>query len=415
VIPDGDTTVNPGGVYDHSRHIWSWGDKRYRRGIYEGPDTDEYIGTPPPALPEHRVPAWQVSQVGLGLEQPSTYVHKGDHANILMSAWAPSLLRLARPAHDDAFRTAARNAVIGRFANYPGYYLDGFTDQCLRADYPIAGPDITSLYMHHVPPFAAFVIDYLFTDAEVRSEGAVTFPSVRQCGYVWFDSRLYGHAPGKIYGDAAWPWLHRTAASVDSINVDRVLAEGGGKFHVILLNQFRESQRVRVAFDEKVLGRALDGARVRVHLENKPAGELTLHGNSAEIALPPLGIAVLTLDGVKIDVPTHRLAPPEKLALPKESALRRTAIADTNLEAIGTVLEVPPFAWRDLYVYVTAGLDDCRAAVLRYRVGDGPEQQIKADRFPFEFSARIDEMKSPVTWQVDVQLANGKWSSSPVR
>ena len=408
LIPAGDVTIHPIGIYDANRQIWWFGDKRFRRALYKGPASLESPFIPPAALPEHRVPAWEVSQVGLGLEQPSTYNRKGPQANIMMNAWAPSMLRLAGVAKEDTFRTAARNAVIGRFASYPGYYLDGFTDQYQRADYPVAGPDVTSLYVHHVPPFAASVVDYLFTDAEMRSGGAVKFPSTRQCGYVWFDSRLYGHAPGAVYGDAAWPWLHRTAATVDTINVDRVLAHGGGKFHVVLLNQIREPQQVRVRFDEKVLGRAVEGAALVTHLDNQLASPLIVKDGVAELTLTPLGIAALTLDNTNIDVPTHRIAPPAKLALPSESGQQKAALGDTKIEAIGTVLKVPPFTWRDLFVYLTASIGDCRSATLRYRIGDGPERRVEKHEFPWEFSVRIDDLAAPITWQVEAELANGR-------
>lgn len=408
LIPAGDTTIHPGGIYDINRHVWWFGDKLFRRGLYEGPATWETPYPPPPKLPEKRVPAWEVSQVGLGLEQPSTYNRNGPQANIMMNAWAPSMLRLARPSGDTGFRTAARNAVIGRFANYPGYYLDGATTEYQRPDYPITGPDVTSLYVHHIPPTAAYVLDYLFSDVESRSAGAISFPHVRSCGYVWFDSRLYGHAPGKVYGETAWPWLHRTAATLDNINVDRVLAEGGGKFHVILLNQVHEPQRVRVTFDEKVLGRSVDGAALSVHLDNQSAPPITIHGRTAELTLNGLGIAVLTLDGTHIDVPTHRVLPRVKFTLPTEPAIHRAPFSGTTLEAVGTELQVPPFTWRDLYVYVTAAIDDVRSATLRYRVGDGPEQRIEGREFPWEFSARVDDLHAPISWQVDIETSDGR-------
>jgi hypothetical protein len=412
LVPEGDRTIHPGGLYDANRHIWWFGDKLFRRAVYEGPPSWDPPYPPPTPLPEKRVPAWTVSQVGLGLEQPSTYNRRGPQANILMSAWAPSLLRLAGEAKEDAFRTAARNAVIGRFANYPGYYLDGPTDAYQRPDYPLTGPDVTSLYVHHIPPFTAFVVDYLFTDAEMRSAGAVKFPSTRQCGYVWFDSRLYGHAPGHVYGDPAWPWLHRTAAKVDTINVDVLLAEGSGKFHVVLLNQVREPQRLRVSFDETVLGRPVEGAELSLHLDNEVAPPVRVKNGVAEVTLSPLGIATLTLDGVHIDVPTHRILPPTTTPLPKAPAQQIAPLGDTKLQAIGTVIEVPPFTWRDLYIYATASIDDARSATLRYRIGESPEQRLEKHEFPWEFTIRTEDRATPISWQLDLELTDGRHVSS---
>jgi len=181
---------------------------------------------------------------------------------------------------------------------------------------------------------------------------------------------------------------------------------------VVLLNQAQEKQRVRVTFDEEALGRAVEGARLSVWRDNQPAELLTVKNGAVELELAPLGIAALTMDGVRIDVPTHRLAPPEHFPLPQQPGQHRAPIAGSKLEALGTVLEAPPFEWRDLYVYITAGLDDCRAAKLHYRAGDGPEEQVEAVRFPFEFSARIPDTKSPISWWVEAQMPDGQWQRS---
>lgn len=413
LIPPGDVTIHPGGEYDGHRHVWWFGDFLFRRGIYRGPAAWETTYPPPTKLPEKRVPAWQVSQVGLGLEQPETYNQRGVKENILMSAWAPSLLRLSGLRADDpALRTAARNAFIGRFASYPGYYLDGMTTEYQRPDYPITGPDVTSLYVHHIPPFTAAVLDFLFTDAEFRSRGAVKFPSVRQCGYVWFDSRLYGHAPGEVYGQSAWPWLHRTAAKADNINLDLLLAEGDGKFHVILLNQVHTPQKATLTFDPKVLGRSLDEAELTVTENNHPAGALALRHGTASVTVPADGLTVLTLAGTHIDVPTHRVKPPASLAPLTESAIRHAAMKGTSLEAIGTEIEAPPFTTRDLYVYLTAGIDDCKAARLVYRVGSQPERRVEGTQFPWEFTVSLPAGPEPITWRMEAQLPDGRTLSA---
>ena len=105
---------------------------------------------------------------------------------------------------------------------------------------------------------------------------------------------------------------------------------------------------------------------------------------------------------------THRAAPPARLSLPGDSGLRRQPVAGTKLEAIGTEICVPPFTWRDLYVYIAAGLDDCKSATLRYRVGDGAEQQVKVGRFPWEFSVRVDDVRTPITWSVEAETGNSR-------
>jgi hypothetical protein len=248
------------------------------------------------------------------------------------------------------------------------------------------GPDVTSLYYHHIPSFAAYVIDYLFTDAEVRSKGAVVFPTTRQDGCVWFDSRLYGHAPGKIYGESAWPMLSRTAATVDNINVDRILAHGENKLYVVLLNQSNEPQTVNVRFGVN------GSAALRVWKDNAPAAAIRV---GDPVTLAPGGITVLTRDGAAIDIRTHRAAPPAQLPLPASNTVVHKG------DAFGTLISAPPFETRDLYVFVTS--KQCKSARLTYRLGGGPEQTAIVNQYPCEFTVPLKDTTSPVEWKVDVK------------
>ncbi|WP_315817135.1 hypothetical protein [Paraflavitalea speifideaquila] len=91
--------------------------------------------------------------------------------------------------------------MIGRFTNYPGYYATGFTDITLQPDFPYKGPDVSSIYYHHIPPHLAFTLDYVITEAMQRSNGKVQFPYGKQDGFVWFNNRVFGGGKGTIMDD----------------------------------------------------------------------------------------------------------------------------------------------------------------------------------------------------------------------
>ena len=231
--PMGNVTVHPGGVFPGaSTTIWWKGPVQYRLGY------PRVVGD----TPEHSVPAWVVSPVGFSLEQPTTYY--GDNPSNpalnmqMMAAWAPHLMRLYRYTGRDIYQTYARNSIIGRFGNDPGYYYRGFTDMFLSPQYPYLGPDVTSMYYHHIPARLAWVVDYLMAQAEAWSGGQISFPWVKQQGYVWFTNRIFGGQPGSLYGQSgAWPWLDRNAVQVDSNQVDYLLARSSRYFWVIMMNQ----------------------------------------------------------------------------------------------------------------------------------------------------------------------------------
>ena len=98
-----------------------------------------------------------------------------------MSNWAPHLLRLFQYTRKPIYETYARNGVIGRFTNYPGYYATGYTDITLSPDFPYKGPDVSSIYYHHIPPHLAFTWDYLVSEAIERSRGiSISHPASRK-------------------------------------------------------------------------------------------------------------------------------------------------------------------------------------------------------------------------------------------
>ena len=68
---------------------------------------------------EKQVPAWLVSNAGMGFEQPSTYTYKENGGRLITQAnWTGGFLRLAQYTGDKEFETYARNAALARMGNY---------------------------------------------------------------------------------------------------------------------------------------------------------------------------------------------------------------------------------------------------------------------------------------------------------
>ncbi|MBT3291560.1 MAG: hypothetical protein HN380_29725, partial [Victivallales bacterium] len=207
--------------------------------------------------PEKRVAGWLPSVVGLGIEQPTTYRRSQETcAHIIMANWAPHLLRLNQRLPDPLFTMAAHNSTLGRWGTYPGYYRTDFTDLTQAPDYSLKGPDVSGIYWHHIPCFLMMLADYLVTDIEVRSKGEIHFPAARQCGYVWFDNRLFGHRPGTVYDvEGVWPWLPRDVVTVDRPEINWFAGHDEDSVFLFLTNTADAPIRTRVALN---LGK-LDG------------------------------------------------------------------------------------------------------------------------------------------------------------
>ncbi|MDR2675530.1 MAG: hypothetical protein LBC18_11905, partial [Opitutaceae bacterium] len=299
--PAASMTLYAGGTLTVTRTLWWDGDERRRVGF----PSDLPAGTPVTFdIPEKTVPAWLPSTTGLAIEQPTTYfMTNSPFSNIQLEVWAANLLRLHAITGEDYWRTHARNAIIGRGAAYPGYNLSLFMDLQYDPAYNDDGPDLTSFYWHHAPVHLAMLVDFLVTDADARTGGAIRFPYVKSQGYVWFSSRIYGGSPGRIFDDTAcWLWLDDQKFNVDTPKVDYLGAQGDGRFHIVLLNQARAAAAAKVYIDAAALGIAPGSpARLRTGAGgNAGAGVVSTIAAGADgkydVSLAHRGWAVLTFD-----------------------------------------------------------------------------------------------------------------------
>lgn len=278
-------TVHPANRFDGNTNLWWKGKEKYRLGFPRVADD----------VLEKQVPEWLVSPVGLGFEQPSTYFlrTKGKQVRpVFMSNWAPHLLRLYQYTHKPIYETYARNGVIGRFANYPGYYATGYTDITMSPQFPYKGPDVSSIYYHHIPPHLAFTWDYLVSEAIERSEGNIYFPFCKQEGFVWFTNRIYGNEKGKIFGDSkAKLWMRKGLIRVDNPSVNYLTAISDKYFWVILSGESKQEEAVTVHLDA-VAGLVGQGDRIE-YTEKGKTTKINRSGNAVKVAVPGKGFRAL--------------------------------------------------------------------------------------------------------------------------
>ncbi len=369
-VPQGEVTVHPGGSQVTYHRVWNKNDKLFRLGWPR--QTND--------TPEHAVPAWQVSPVGLGLEQPSTYTaFRGAMNNIMQSTWAPHLLRAYRYTGREIYRTFARDGVIGRFANYPGYYLTCFTDREQDPRYPYAGPDITCLYYHHIPVHFAFTVDYLLADADVRSGGQVAFPWVKQKNYAWFNNRIYTAEPGNVYGDSqAVLWIERGVVETD-VKTDWLAARSPERFWMMLMNQTRAPKTVVAKLDRAKIGLA-EGAGLLYEGDADPfrAARSVTPRTAPALKDDTLTVTVAPLSMVTVGYPA---APRD--VFPKCQPLlssHRTAAAGAFGEAHAFTIRSP---WGKDAVYAVLTADAVPGARVTFTCG-GVSQV--CERFPYEAS-----------------------------
>jgi hypothetical protein len=388
-VVSGPMTIHKGGRTRTNGWCWFKGANLFLLGR-DAPEGDHPIheGFGDLAVPEKQVEGWLPSVVGLGIEQPTTY-RRGDGtcAHIIMANWAPHLLRLDTLSPEPLFTTAAHNATLGRWGTYPGYYRTDFTDITRSPDYALKGPDVSGIYWHHIPCFLMMLADYLVTDVEVRSAGAIQFPSARQCGYVWFDNRLFGHLPGTVYGrKEVWPWLPRDLVTVERPELNWLAGHDRENVYLFLTNTTDKPVRSRVKLDTTKLGGALGKVFVRCDGGDETA---LAAGSDGSIPVSGNGLTVVRFAGLQAQVPLHQRSPRPQDPIAYQAEAQTDTVAGTvraNWIGFG---ESHAFA----HVYSDhQGKQAHRGELVLEQ--DGQAQTLTRDFWPIEFLAPIQPGKA---------------------
>lgn len=376
-VPEGTATVPDQPQY-HDRQIdlprW-WGED----ALYDYP-TDE--------IEPVDAGRWMLSTTGSSFEALQTYRYSGTNLN---PAWASHLLRLAHRAGDDLLRDVARNAVVGRFTNYPGYYFRQHTVHHMRPDFPFTGPfDNSTIYYHHAPAQLGLAIDYLVAEHETRSDGRISFPAAFEENFVWFRFRTYGHEPGTFYGDDdVWPWLPRDAVSLDTHLVNWLAGRrgAGDRFYLSLTNSASEPTPVTVTFLDTLGIDAASTREVTVVADGVSRTE-TMRGDQLTVTVSGHGITALVVpvEGLP-DVPMHRMPDPVR------DGADSYHLDDTTR---GMLLARPDGSGWDAYVQSRLATP----AVLHYSLDGESWSTATKDVHPAEWTVRVPADADTFRYQV---------------
>jgi hypothetical protein len=367
-------TIHPGGRYDGVTRIWWKGNAPYRLGFPRKQGD----------VQEKKVPEWVVSPVGLGLEQPSTYFTrvKGQNVHpVFMSSWAPHLLRLYQFTQKPIYEIYARNSVIGRYANYPGYYATGFTDVPMSAEFPYKGPDVSSVYYHHIPAHMAFSLDYLITETIQRSGGNISFPYSKQEGFVWFNNRVYGGGKGKVFDDEQVSLhMQKGLVSVSNPEINYVTAVSDKKFWVLLSSEAATEQTFDLKWSPKTNAKK-SGAALGYDADGK-SKSTDFKDAFMNVTLPAKGFKAIAL-------------PLESAVVAKNYPPVKNGMKVIDLGAPwGKVFLFrirSPFGWDTFYGFAeTAPLQNCAVTITCNK----KTQQV--NQYPYEWSYNKLAMNEPI-------------------
>lgn len=384
-IPDAPFTANPGGTYNNQ------------------------------PVPEETVPAWVVSANGLAAECAAT---SHSHRAIFMSLYyAGYMNRLARDTREPLFTDIARNAVVGRYANYPSYaYRNGYTTLHQKPGYPLRPFEeikkFTSAHYNHPLPMAALLVDYLVTDTYARSDARIDFPSEYTYSGAYFRNKTYGNRPGRFYDERDIRlWLPKNLVSTDSIQLNYIAARGNGKLYLAFSNQTARPVRAAIAISP---ARAqLPGTRnARVWLDNAAAPPITITDGRATIEVSPKGLTCLAIDdaATKTEIQDAMLDPAAPPLPAAASATLKTPVGPVTATALrlGRGLTT-------IHVWLQAGAPAVARATLHCATTNGRTEPLDCAEFPFEFTVPVPDDAPDFRATLDITTTQGAKSTVNLR
>ncbi len=387
-VPDQDVLVNKGGKAPQYWYLKSKGHLQMN-------------------APEHAVPAWELSEIGLTCESSGT---SAGHRAIFPATYAPVMLRLSAYTNDQYLHDIARSAIIGRYENFPGYHMNtARTDVFMGREYPLHEHEelsYNSFHYNHVWPHIALLYDYLISDVFYRSQQQIHFPSQYTPGYAYLKGKIYGDKPGEFYGDKdVWLWMPKGLLDVDNPRVNYLTAEGNNRLYVALTNQSPTSQKVTLKINEQLAGLKPGGElSASVWYDNQSPETIAVQGGAITLDVSPNGITALAIDGVSI----HREFTPYKNMTGKagESYLA--------MDFCGTRAMLIDMAqgYRSGYVYLQETFEKVESTRLHYQV-NGKWLTKEDSQYPYEFTVELDDSGEPFKFYVEVKYKDGTTEKSP--
>ena len=366
-------------------------------------------------IQEQQVAAWRTSLVGLLPEVPYTYMH----GPIMLAHHAAWMLRMAHLTGDKIFKDAAYNAVIGRYANFPGYYFTSMhTTVYQQPDYPLhpyLDIKYNAIFYNHIWPHIALLQDFLVSDAYLKSKGKVSFPSAYAPGYAFLTSKVYGHQPGEIFGNKdVRLWLPGGAIQSSSIALNHVFGRSDDDTYLVLMNSTSETVQADLYLNPDIIKWNKGQSYKIVTYQVKGETQLGLFADGyLSVEVPADGLIALKLVGLRNDAPLHNMIG----AVQEDTSGNDYFRIDHEEIALGTITGmlidlVPDFT--DAYIYTDATEKQVRNVTLKYVIGDGAWEEIADISYPYEFSIHLDGPKKSLRLQWFAEDLEGKRYQSEI-
>ncbi len=367
MIPDSSITVNKEGK---APMYWYLKSKGHHQMYY----------------PEEQAPAWRLSEIGLTPESSGTST---GHRGIFMANYAPWMLRIGYYTQDTFLMNVAKASIIGRYRSFPGYHINTErTTAYEKVDFPLhqhKDQSVNSFHYNHILPMASMLLDYMVTDAYVRSNGKINFPYEYMEGYAYLQNNLYGAEKGNFYTESkAQLWMPARLLRIDNTELNYIAARKDDKLLLAFTNQSGKPVTATVTINPSWVKL---GSRSAV---TAYTGKLVkgLKDSSITITVPGNGLTAVAVQGAVI-----RSTFQQKILDAAHTAASHDYVKLKAGNAQAMLFNLGEYS-RRLYVYLEDDDNKYKQASLIYTTASGKEVRMDDSAYPFEFTVPVDRGQS---------------------
>lgn len=383
-IPDSLITVNKGGK---APMYWYLKSKGHHQMYY----------------PEESVPAWRLSETGLTAESSGTST---GHRAIFMSTYAPWLLRIGYYTKDTFLIEVAKAALVGRSESFPGYHINTErTTAYEKVDFPLhehKDQSVNSFHYNHILPMASLFIDYLVSDAFVKSKTAIDFPAEYIEAYAYLQNKMYGVQKGKFFQSTdVQLWMPGRLLHIDDIALNYISARKKDTLYLAFMNQSAKTVTTTVTVNAQL---AKFPARVTAQQLFPSVSALPLTDSTFRITVPANGLAAVAIPNAQLQTIFQDQILDNETDKRSDYAL----IPEGNSKAL--LFKLGTYGQR-LFVFLQDDDTKWERARLIYSIDGKKEESIDKKEYPFEFTVPMDKEKS-VRFNLELTDRNGKVTSS---
>ncbi|MFT3822814.1 MAG: hypothetical protein QM731_02795 [Chitinophagaceae bacterium] len=391
------------------------------KGIFPGRRASALEGSPFVPMdvishvPETTVPAWQTSLNGLVPEAPNTYAF----GPVMLAHHAAWLLRLAHYTGDSLLRAAAYNAIVGRYANFPGYYFTSLhTDVYQRADYPMHpfyDVKYNAIFYNHVWPHLALLTDFLVSDFYYRSKGKINFPGTYAPGYAFLTSQVYGAKKGTVMGNNnVQLWMPTHALKSDGIAFNYLVGHNEQDVFIAFANTSDKTVTEHISLNKEVV--PFDGNKLYATIEYNNNGKTkngSIKNGMLTIILPAGGLTCIRIKGIY--TAKKESITPMAGKISENRFLRYAAKEDSSATTTAMIIQSNA-SLAVFYAYCNKTEKDWKQCSLRYRVNNSEQWSTITDTaYPFEFDLTLAAPRDVIAFEITAVRQDGSQLNFPVQ